>query len=127
MRAVRALVWVDAWQQECCGDPFAIGDAVTWPQLTLHGPITDPIISNITTGQSIVLNGELEAGQTLVIDPRRRTVLLDGDPAESRYHWSDGAATTWWALIPGSNHLGLLGTGTDTTTRLGVLWRDGYL
>ena len=28
---VRALVWVDAWQQECCGDPFAIGDGVTWP------------------------------------------------------------------------------------------------
>ena len=22
---MRALVWVDAWQQECCGDDFAVG------------------------------------------------------------------------------------------------------
>lgn len=24
------LVWVDGWQLECCGDPFAVGDVVTW-------------------------------------------------------------------------------------------------
>ena len=24
------LVWVDAWQMQCCGEPFAIGDRVTW-------------------------------------------------------------------------------------------------
>ena len=28
---MRALVWVDRWQQECCGDDFAVGDIVTWP------------------------------------------------------------------------------------------------
>lgn len=27
---VGALVWVDGWQLDCCGDPFGIGDAVTW-------------------------------------------------------------------------------------------------
>lgn len=25
-----AVVWVDAWQMECCGDPFAVGDRVVW-------------------------------------------------------------------------------------------------
>lgn len=23
-------VWVDSWQYECCGDPFAVGDRVRW-------------------------------------------------------------------------------------------------
>jgi hypothetical protein len=27
-------VWVDGWQMECCGDPFAVGSAVQWTVLT---------------------------------------------------------------------------------------------
>lgn len=26
-------VWMDSWQYECCGDPFAVGDRVHW---TVH-------------------------------------------------------------------------------------------
>lgn len=25
-----ALVWVDDWQFECCGEPFSVGNRVTW-------------------------------------------------------------------------------------------------
>jgi hypothetical protein len=25
-----AVLWMDRWQLECCGTPFAVGDAVTW-------------------------------------------------------------------------------------------------
>ncbi len=25
-----AVVWVAAWQMECCGDPFSVGDRVVW-------------------------------------------------------------------------------------------------
>lgn len=28
--AVTVLVWVDAWQMQCCGDPFEVGDEVAW-------------------------------------------------------------------------------------------------
>ncbi|WP_315968834.1 DUF6578 domain-containing protein [Aeromicrobium massiliense] len=27
---MHAVVWVDAWQMECCGEAFAVGDDVTW-------------------------------------------------------------------------------------------------
>jgi hypothetical protein len=27
---VRYLVWVDAWQLQCCGEPFSVGGEVTW-------------------------------------------------------------------------------------------------
>lgn len=26
-----ALVFLESWQHECCGAPFAVGDDVTWP------------------------------------------------------------------------------------------------
>lgn len=31
-------VWVDDWQMQCCGEPFAIGDEVSW---TLRDPDTE--------------------------------------------------------------------------------------
>lgn len=27
---VRYVVWVDAWQQQCCGEPFSVGSRVGW-------------------------------------------------------------------------------------------------
>jgi hypothetical protein len=27
---VEIRVWVDNWQMQCCGDPFAVGDEVSW-------------------------------------------------------------------------------------------------
>ena len=31
-----ALVFVETWQQECCGDPFAVGDEVSWPVVAVQ-------------------------------------------------------------------------------------------
>ena len=30
MAVVRAYVWVDAWEQQCCGEPFRTGGPVAW-------------------------------------------------------------------------------------------------
>lgn len=27
---MQAYVWMDAWQQQCCGDDFEVGSAVSW-------------------------------------------------------------------------------------------------
>ncbi len=31
-----ALVWMDDWQFECCGEPFAVGDRVEWLLLPIQ-------------------------------------------------------------------------------------------
>jgi hypothetical protein len=28
--AVALVVWVDGWQMQCCGTPFAVGSQVAW-------------------------------------------------------------------------------------------------
>lgn len=103
------------------------GDAVTWPLLTIYGPITDPVVANFTTGQEVALVGSINSGNTLHIDPRRRLAYLNDDPTASVYHWTDGARTSWWGLIPGPNAIGITGDDTTDETRLGLTWRDAWL
>lgn len=31
-------MWIDDWQMQCCGDPFALDSSVTWSTF----PVTDP-------------------------------------------------------------------------------------
>ncbi len=40
MRVVR--VWVDGWQVECCGEPFAVGDTVRWT--LVERPLDDVLV-----------------------------------------------------------------------------------
>lgn len=127
------ITWPITWPINWSGSAYmgtpviADGDDQTPPILTVFGPITDPVLSNATTGESIVLTGTVGPNETLVVDPLARTVLLDGDPSQSRYHWVDGALTRWWLLAPGANQIGLLGSGTDGNSRLGILWRNSWL
>jgi len=57
-----------------------IGDAAAWPQWTVTGPVTGPIITNPVTGQRLVFDPAfvVAAGQHLVIDTEQRWVELDG-------------------------------------------------
>jgi hypothetical protein len=32
MAIVTTTIWVDGWQQECCGEPFALGAALCAPR-----------------------------------------------------------------------------------------------
>jgi hypothetical protein len=29
-RVARKVIWMDGWEMECCGKPFAVGSRVTW-------------------------------------------------------------------------------------------------
>lgn len=40
-------MWVDAWQMQCCGDPFADGDVVTW---TLSSAIDADYLGTVLAG-----------------------------------------------------------------------------
>ena len=35
---VTSVVWVDAWQMECCGEPFSVGGRVAWTMRSVERP-----------------------------------------------------------------------------------------
>ncbi len=102
------------------------GNMDTSPTFTVTGPVTNPIIDNETTGQSIYTTGlALGSGLTLTIDTATREVLLGTTP---RPDLIDSALTTWFGLAPGTNQLRMRGTGmTATVTELAAAWRSARI
>lgn len=100
-------------------------DVDTWPTWTIVGPGTNLIITNETTGRSLLWGGTLLAGQQLIIDthPGIKTVLSDTDVNLF------GGLTAWdfWPLVPGTNALTVDMSGTDSSSAITVGWVDRFL
>lgn len=77
------------------------GNRDAWPVYVLTGPLTNPTITNLSTGEALVLTYDLAAGDQLVIDsnPRRRTIKLNG--TGNRYSALNFAASSWPRLLGG--------------------------
>ena len=82
-----------------------LGNAPVYPRVRIYGPCTQPRIENQTTGKALEFDASfsLLAGEFLEIDFQVGTVLLNGNPLNSRYQFVDFAASEWWDLIPGIN------------------------
>lgn len=83
------------------------GQFASPPILKIHGPVSNPIVYNISTGQSIQIVASLGASDEVVIDVVNRTVLLNGSSRPDIF----SASSSWWELQPGTNSLQLSGSG----------------
>ena len=98
------------------------GNRDTPVTFVVTGPITDPVISNTTTGHTLNFSITLGVGQTLTVNTRDRTVYLDGTINRRN------TLTTpdWFFLIPGVNNIGfggLTGTGSTLSISFRSAWR----
>ncbi|MFJ8727764.1 phage distal tail protein [Streptomyces sp. NPDC093269] len=102
------------------------GDDNAYPIWTITGPATSISLTNVTTGEVLVLSHTITVGDTVVIDTRERqqTALLNG----VTNLWGDiSDASTLWALEPGSNDLTLTVTGSTSNTRVRMTYQPRYL
>lgn len=117
--------------QEGTGEDVTItndGDTDSPPVLRVYGPCSNPVIQNITTGQSIVFAGlAIGDGDYLEIDTIERTVFLNGDEEADRYAYYDAANSDMWRVEPGDNQIRFSATGTGPNTECVVQWRDAWL
>lgn len=99
------------------------GNVTVYPTITLTDKMTNPTITNQTTGQFFTLVGlTTTAGDNLVIDMKNRTVLLNGGSVLPFVT----STSSWWPLLPGNNSINLTtNDGTDTTVAT-VSWRSGF-
>lgn len=99
------------------------GNVTVYPTVTLTNKMTNPTVTNQTTGQFFTLSGlTTTAGDVLVIDMKNRTVLLNGGSVLPFVT----STSSWWPLLPGNNGINLTtNDGTDTTVAT-VSWRSGY-
>ena len=104
------------------------GDRDAYPLLRLYGPWSGVTrIENRLTDQALVFDGEsVTAGDFLEIDTRERTILLNGDPANNRYHRLSFPASAWWTLRPGAQRIRFVPTTFTVPANARIIWRDAY-
>lgn len=106
--------------------PSNAGNFSSFPRIRITGPITNPTVTNATTGAVLSLTGTtIAAAHYIEVDMANRTAL--SDLGINSYKSIVFPTTTFPAsLAPGSNTLVLAGTGATGSTALQVWWRDTW-
>lgn len=103
------------------------GTANTWPVITIHGPITNPVVTNTLTGETIDMTG-LTLGTTVsrVVDCKAETVVDGG--GVNKISDLVPATTTFFPLYQGvTNPISLAGSGTGANTKMTVAFNNAYV
>lgn len=88
------------------------GNANSAPTFRVYGPVTNPSLTNYTSGTTFTVGITLASGEFLDIDMSARTVLLGG--TGNRYSYV--TAPNWWELVPGVNEVRFTAsTGSSST------------
>lgn len=110
------------------GGPLAVtnaGSTPTSPTLTVSGPISNPIFTNVTTGQVLSLTTTIAAGASVTVDFAARTIV--NQAGTSIYASLNYTTSQWWALASGTNSVKVTGTWTVAGGTFSVGWKDAWL
>ncbi|MFJ2110629.1 phage distal tail protein [Streptomyces sp. NPDC087850] len=102
------------------------GDDQAFPVWTIRGPATSITLTNVTTGQTLVLTRTITGADTIVIDTRerRQTALLNG----VTNLWPNlSTASSLWSLDPDINRLTLTVAGSTSATSVRMTHQLRYL
>jgi hypothetical protein len=102
------------------------GNAPNFPILRIFGPITNPTVTNQTTGEVMSFTYSVANGRYLEVNchPQAETVVLD---TGTNLIDKAGMSSVFFAVAPGSTVLRLAGTSGGGATKLRVLHRDAWV
>jgi hypothetical protein len=110
------------------GGPLAVtnaGSTPSSPTLTVSGPITNPVFTNVTTGEVLSLTTTIAASASVTVDFAARTIV--NQAGTSIYSTLNYTTSQWWALASGTNSVKVTGTWTVAGGTFTVGWRDAWL
>lgn len=103
------------------------GDVMTPVTLVFSGPITNPALVNSTLGARLEFDITLLAGDTLTVDTRTGTVLLN-DTADRLYTRTVNSSPIFsFGLLPGNNDIQLMANSSASPAGVVITWRDATL
>lgn len=106
------------------------GDIEAPVTIIITGDVTNPVLTNVTTGKAITFAKDMDANDTMTI------TTGFGNKTVSYYDYSGGTtvngfqylspASEFWGLIPGDNTLTFTATSIDAATRATCTWQNRY-
>lgn len=100
------------------------GTFATRPTFRITGPALNPVIENVTTGESLSFSIDIAASDYLDIDTDARTVLLNG--TASRYS-TLSTGSTFFDLNPGATQLRFRADTYNATATLTCTFQSAWL
>ena len=97
------------------------GTASVSPVVTIAGAITNPVIANVTTGQTLGLTMAIGTGESVVVDCERFKATKGGVSVVSAL--GEAFLTGGFKLAPGINAITVAGTGTKNVE---IAWTPRY-
>lgn len=115
------IVWPLVWAAGSVPTTVTNTGTVTiYPKFTLTDIMTNPTITNLTSGQSFTLNGLITtAGDVVTIDMRARTVLLNGGSILS---YRTGTSS-WIGVPPGDSAFEFSTISSGDTVVCNLSWQ----
>jgi len=98
------------------------GTAAYWPRLRVDGPVPNPVVTLVESGDWVRFNGTLAAGQWLDFDLANRRVLLNGQVSVRQFVSSSGS---WLAVPPGGGSVSWAADAADPAAKLSVWSYEG--
>lgn len=108
-------------QQAICSNK---GSWLAQTKLKIRGGITSPIVTNLTTGQRLAINGSIAENDFLVIDCADHTIV--NSSGASQFGVFD-PSSQWLQLTPGDNRLILTGTSSVGGPTCTVMWKHTWI
>lgn len=103
------------------------GNWPAFPIIRLNGPITNPTITNNTTGQSIAITATIGSGSWIELDlSYGKKTVYDNLGANRISTVSATSNLATWSLIPGNNTIAISGTGVGATNNMSFTYYNRY-
>lgn len=109
---------------------FIHGEVGAYPTWTLSGPMATATLTNLDSGESLVLTPSLQAGSKLIVRTDPRVVASEkftSSTGANRWATTAGQFPSLWPLLPGENNLSITATGTAPTSQVECEYRPRYL
>jgi hypothetical protein len=94
--------------------------------IQLNGPLTNPTLTNSTTGVSVTYGATIASGHYVLVDTVGFSALTDA-AANVIAQISHAGARRWMVLASGSNSLKLTSTNGGDTGTAALVWTPPYL
>lgn len=98
------------------------GNSIVYPTIYLYDEGSDPIITNMTTGEVYSININMIDGDIIKIDMLNRTLTLN----DGNILGNMDSDSVWWGLVPGVNQIKLNTGGATDPMYAEIQWRNGY-
>lgn len=100
------------------------GTVEAYPTLRFNGPLTNPRLTNTTTGETILLQMTIASGEQVVVDMKNHTIVQGGITNRISKKSMD---SDFWALDTGVNYLQLTTSDSGDSGTVSIEFRDAYL